>query len=169
MALTGKNLHNKCIKPQTSTILASAETLKAITRVMYQMYPDDTAPRISSRPDDPQKTADDDRLHVRTVVFSDFACGHCRQFAEAVEQQFNPLFDNHLEIVFKHFPLGSDCNPRIRTDDNPHSCRAARAASSESPCDSPSSTVTSETFPPASMTKRSRTAPSALKRRAMAG
>jgi len=111
-----------------SAILAKTETLKAITRVMYEMYQDDPVPRIRTRPDDPQKSAGDDRMHVRAIVFSDFTCLHCRQFAESVDEQFSPLFDNHLEIIFKHYPLCSDCNAWFPEPGDPDACRAARAA-----------------------------------------
>lgn len=111
-----------------SAILAKTETLKAITQVMYEMYQDDPVPRIRTRPDDPARFAGNNRERLQTVVFSDFTCLHCRQFAESVDGQFSPLFDNHLEVVFKHFPLCSECNPWFPEAGDPDACRAARAA-----------------------------------------
>ena len=106
----------------------SNQTIRTIAKVMYGLYQEDSVPSIAVRPDDPQKTAGDDRLHLQTVVFADFSCSHCWFLSNALEKEFNPLLDGHLQIVFKHYPLCSDCNPYVfyRSDDNP--CGAARAA-----------------------------------------
>lgn len=37
-------------------------------------------------------------------------------------------FDGSLQIVFKHFPLGTTCNNAIAVDLHPQACEAARAA-----------------------------------------
>jgi protein-disulfide isomerase/uncharacterized membrane protein len=111
-----------------ASVLTKMEMLKAITRVMYEIYQDDLRDRIRTRPDDPVKFAGDDGERLRAVVFSNFTCLHCRQFAESVDGQFSPLFDNHLEVVFKHFPLCSECNPWFPEEGDPDACRAARAA-----------------------------------------
>ena len=103
------------------------ETTRAVAQVMYGLYQDDPARVMEVRADDPQKTAGDDQLHVQTVVFGDFACGHCRRLAEALDREYNPLFDNHLQIVFKHYPLCKECNPHVERQADSHSCRAARA------------------------------------------
>jgi len=38
------------------------------------------------------------------------------------------IFNENAVLVFKHLPLGSDCNPIISEDIHPRSCAAARAA-----------------------------------------
>jgi protein-disulfide isomerase/uncharacterized membrane protein len=76
-------------------------------------------------------TSDDPRLGdvtgpLRLVVFSDFQCPACQRFAQAVAH----IRDHHpqLSIVFKHYPLGKECNSAIRVDLHPLSCGAACAA-----------------------------------------
>ena len=60
------------------------------------------------------------------VVFSDFQCPGCAAFshsAPALTERFP-----RLRIVYKHFPLGQECNPSVKRDLHPQSCAAARAA-----------------------------------------
>ncbi len=109
-------------------VLARTETLKTITRVMDEIYQDDPTNQISTRPDDPVLSVGDTREHLRVVVFSDFTCLHCRQLAESMDEQFRPLFKDHLEIVFKHYPLCRECNPWFPDEGDAEACRAARAA-----------------------------------------
>jgi protein-disulfide isomerase len=107
---------------------ASAETIKAIGKVMYEICPDEPANLIAARPDDPQMTAGDGQFHLQTVVFTDFTCPLCQQLSETLKEEINPLFGGHLQIIAKHYPLCSECNANIsiRSEDRP--CRAARAA-----------------------------------------
>ena len=112
-----------------SNLWVTNETLKAVAQVTHQLFQNEQhVSEIQLRSDDPQKKASDNRLHVQAVVFSDFECGHCQQLATAMEKEYNLLFDNHLHVVFKHFPLCSDCNPNVKTRYNVHACRAAHAA-----------------------------------------
>jgi len=80
---------------------------------------------------------DDDRIRVadesagpiwHLVAFSDFECSSCRKIAGIIEQQVQPLFGGRLRMVFKHYPLHSDCNPRTTTKMHPHACRGAALA-----------------------------------------
>jgi len=66
-------------------------------------------------------------LSVHLVVFNSFQCPGCRKFSGTVHQLAS-RFGDHLTVIFKHFPLGSDCNPKIQKDLHPWSCLAARAA-----------------------------------------
>ena len=101
---------------------------KGLPKVLYLSYQNSPRREVHCRPDDPQRSANDDRRHLDTVVFSDFDCSLCGRLAEALEKEFNPLFDEHLRIVFKHYPLCSECNPYVKTRSNPDACKAARAA-----------------------------------------
>jgi uncharacterized membrane protein/protein-disulfide isomerase len=61
------------------------------------------------------------------VVFSDFQCPVCLQkeiFLRAVVD-LNP---NYLRLVFKNYPLSTDCNPKIVSNLHPLACKAAQAA-----------------------------------------
>lgn len=80
---------------------------------------------------------DDDRIRVEDesagpvwhlVAFSDFECPSCRKIAKILDQQVQPLFGGRLRMVFKHYPLHSDCNPRTKTKMHPHACRGAALA-----------------------------------------
>jgi len=66
-------------------------------------------------------------LSVHLVVFNSFQCPGCRKFSGTVHQLAS-RFDGRLTVVFKHFPLGSACNPKIQSDMHPWSCLAAWAA-----------------------------------------
>lgn len=61
------------------------------------------------------------------IFFSDFQCPVCLQneiFLRAVVD-LNP---RHLRLVFKNYPLSTDCNPTVTTNIHPLACRAAQAA-----------------------------------------
>jgi uncharacterized membrane protein len=74
--------------------------------------------------EDPRRGQPDARLEL--VVFSDFQCPACQRFAQAIAT----AAEHHpeLAVVFKHYPLSSQCNPRVRRDLHPLSCGAAQAA-----------------------------------------
>ena len=50
---------------------------------------------------------------VRMVVFNDFQCPGCKQLAQTVHDLAR-TYESSLQIVFKHFPLDSVCNPLVR-------------------------------------------------------
>ena len=64
---------------------------------------------------------------VQIVVFSDFQCpacrGHARELSALVEH-----YAEKLQVVFKHFPLDSACNPVMKDNLHPKACEAAYAA-----------------------------------------
>lgn len=66
---------------------------------------------------------------VELVVFSSFQCPGCRQFVGEL-YQVTKLFPEELRVVFKHYPLGKDCNPTLEVDMQPRACEAAWAAQS---------------------------------------
>jgi protein-disulfide isomerase len=68
----------------------------------------------------------DKNAPVRLVVFSDFQCPACMGFAHMLQH----LREDHpkLSIVFKHFPLSSQCNSEVKRDLHPLSCGAAFAS-----------------------------------------
>lgn len=63
------------------------------------------------------------RLHV--AIFSDFQCPHCQELDRALR----PVRENEdVELDLHHFPLESDCNPRVARSRNRGSCLQASAA-----------------------------------------
>lgn len=64
---------------------------------------------------------------VRLVVFSSFQCPACRAFA-AVAHRLNQQYPRSIQIVFKNYPLGKDCNSDLVREMQPRACAAAFAA-----------------------------------------
>lgn len=63
---------------------------------------------------------------LQLLVFSDFECSSCRDFAA----RLTALQERHpnLSIVFKHYPLSNQCNETVQSNLHPKSCNAALAA-----------------------------------------
>jgi protein-disulfide isomerase/uncharacterized membrane protein len=84
---------------------------------------------ITIRPDDPIRTAaQPGRTVLDVVVFSDFQCPSCSRFAPFLEKQVQPLFDQRLKVVFKHYPIDRECNPHVSATLHKHACERARIA-----------------------------------------
>ncbi|MCA9192827.1 MAG: thioredoxin domain-containing protein [Planctomycetales bacterium] len=63
---------------------------------------------------------------IQLVIFSDFQCPACQYTAEVLGE----LTDSHADkvsVVFKHFPLCSQCNPLLKKDLHPLAGLAAQA------------------------------------------
>lgn len=61
------------------------------------------------------------------VFFSDFQCPVCAR-SEVLLRELVDLNPGVLQLVYKNFPLSSECNRLILTDLHPAACPAARAA-----------------------------------------
>lgn len=59
--------------------------------------------------------------------FSDFACGHCLGFRDALEA-VRAQNGNDVRVVFHHFPLDASCNSAVDSSLHPDACLAAVAA-----------------------------------------
>lgn len=64
---------------------------------------------------------------VTIIEFSDFECGHCADFHRSVDEVIRQ-FGQNIRVVFRHFPLDSDCNPRIGSQLHRDACLAAVAS-----------------------------------------
>jgi protein-disulfide isomerase/uncharacterized membrane protein len=64
---------------------------------------------------------------VQLVVFASFRCPGCRLFAPTLDQMHR-RFGDRLLIVYKHYPLSTECNARLTEDRQPGACAAAWAA-----------------------------------------
>ncbi len=120
---------------------AAISRIKADTAKLVNNWRLADVQTIAVRPDDPVRTkAAADRESIEMVVFSDFACPSCRRFATLLEERIEPLFDRRLEeedpaaargalkIVFKHYPLDTQCNVQAGRTVHPTACSAARIA-----------------------------------------
>lgn len=64
---------------------------------------------------------------VQLVVFSSLQCPGCRDLARNLDT-LQAQYGDRLAVVFKHFPLGTACNPSVGRDVHPRSCDLAAAA-----------------------------------------
>jgi len=66
------------------------------------------------------------------VIFSDFECPRCQDYEVLFHQQIVPLLNDPAfggtRIVFKQWPICTDCNPHAVVNLHPAACEAARAA-----------------------------------------
>jgi protein-disulfide isomerase/uncharacterized membrane protein len=62
------------------------------------------------------------------VVFSDFQCPACQSFAAFFQREVRPALGGRLRLVYKHFPLDTDCNPNVVMAVHANACEAAHAA-----------------------------------------
>jgi protein-disulfide isomerase len=80
-------------------------------------------------PDDPRRTgASPGEQTVQVVLFSDFQCPSCKRLAAFIEDQAQPLFEGHLTVVFRHYPLCADCNSHVKKTLHQHACFTATVA-----------------------------------------
>ena len=64
---------------------------------------------------------------VELVVFSDFECPYCADFAMECKKWL-AAYPNKIRLVFKNYPLSNTCNPVMEQDMHPKACEAAKAA-----------------------------------------
>jgi predicted DsbA family dithiol-disulfide isomerase/uncharacterized membrane protein len=82
--------------------------------------------QIALRPDDPARGSGE--LLLPMVVFSDFQCPACRDFADKLEKNLVADFGGLLRVHWKHLPWGQACNEYSPKDMHPQACEAAAAA-----------------------------------------
>ncbi|HRX83724.1 MAG TPA: vitamin K epoxide reductase family protein [Phycisphaerae bacterium] len=93
---------------------------------LWNRYESQTPVNIAIRPDDPARGTGNMLLPM--VVFSDFQCPACKDFAHKLEKNIDPDFDNLLHIYWKNLPLNTDCNSNAARTIHPQACEAAYAA-----------------------------------------
>jgi len=67
---------------------------------------------------------------LQVVMFTDFACPYCRSYHATFEQAIAPLA-GQIRVIYKHFPLQSQCNPIMggpSARDHANACLLARLA-----------------------------------------
>lgn len=111
--LLGGAIQGAMLKPLDDVRRASEE-YRAAHRFQIPILRDDPALGSSSAP-------------VQLVVFSSFQCPGCRTFAR-VAHRLSQQFPNSMQIVFKNYPLGKECNPDLVREMQPRACAVAFAA-----------------------------------------
>ena len=94
-------------------------------RELITEYDETTPVEIPVDPIDPRRGPID--APVQLVVFSDFQCTGCQMLSRELGH-LTLDFGEDLCITFKHYPLGTACNPALSSDKHPAACAAARAA-----------------------------------------
>ena len=68
-----------------------------------------------------------DDAPVTFVEYADFECGYCRLLHSRLGS-LQKKYGDRIRWVFKHFPMNSECNPRMKGTMHPGACAAAKAA-----------------------------------------
>lgn len=92
---------------------------------LIRMYEATTPVRLALTDDEPRLGSP--AAPAQLVIFSSFQCPGCRELAGVI-RGLHAQFPEALSIVYQHYPLSSQCNPRITADRHPRSCQAAWAA-----------------------------------------
>jgi protein-disulfide isomerase/uncharacterized membrane protein len=121
-----KGAINTGLARANKVLIAQVEEIQKNERLLVSMYSKGEKKDIVVRPDDPVRHGG--AGHARMVIWSDFECGFCKSFAEDFEKKYIKDFGGNLEVVYKHYPLGTDCNPYVRRNMHPDACQAARLA-----------------------------------------
>ena len=109
--------------------MATVDRLMANTRKLVRNWQSGEKYEIHIRPDDPIRTqSEPGKPTWEVVVFSDLACPPCSKAGMFLEEKAQPLFAGHLKIVFKHYPLNSDCNRRTKSKMHKYACMGAAIA-----------------------------------------
>lgn len=101
-----------------------AEESPAVVIRDYESQPERDIPVLDS---DPRWGPDD--APVRLVVFSGFTCAGCRELSHELTY-LQEHFRGKLQVVFKHFPLSSECNPHVAVNQHKRACAVAVLAES---------------------------------------
>lgn len=81
--------------------------------------------KISVKPGD--GTFGNPNAKIQIVEFSDFECPYCHKAAFTLHTVLKN-FKDRVFFVFKHFPLDSNCNPKVPVQMHPHACELSRLA-----------------------------------------
>ena len=91
-----------------------------------------TGPSAATQPDPPsggftgRYLLGPKKAAIRVVMISDYQCKICKRIEEEVIENYERRDD--MSVSFKHYPMGSDCNPKASSNRHPNACWAARAA-----------------------------------------
>jgi protein-disulfide isomerase len=110
---------------QWSLIKVSPESSSDNPQQVLSKFQTTTEEDITLGPDDP--VLGPANAPVQLVVFTDFQCPTCRRYAGELHTMVDQYADK-LQVVLKHFPLNTACNPGMTVDLHPRACEAAYAA-----------------------------------------
>jgi len=64
---------------------------------------------------------------ITIVTFSDYQCPYCK-LASTVIPAVTRAYGDKVRIVYKDYPLSSECNPSMTNSGHPYACQAAKVA-----------------------------------------
>lgn len=109
--------------------MAAMDEVGGDPKALFRAFMQSPFKQVQVRADDPVRNAEQlSDAAFEVIVFSDFECRGCKRVAKFLEEEVSPLFDGDLKILYKHFPLNSDCNPVATTKMHKHACDGARLA-----------------------------------------
>ncbi|MDE0957351.1 MAG: thioredoxin domain-containing protein [Planctomycetota bacterium] len=107
-------------RTNSSALREETETLRQLARDVEKLetlHRNQTKIETGVRKDDP--IIDDvGGLHYQLVIFSDVECPNCARFDQYLKDTILPIWNGHLEVVWKHFP---------NTSEHPNAMRGAQA------------------------------------------
>lgn len=64
------------------------------------------------------------------IIFSDFECPSCAKWEKTVQKRIVPLANKYggIKVIYKQWPICTDCNSEAQRNLHPSACRAALAA-----------------------------------------
>ncbi|MBI1783755.1 thioredoxin domain-containing protein [Candidatus Sumerlaeota bacterium] len=69
---------------------------------------------------------------IQIYMFTDFQCPACRRFEKMLKTILADYSEDQYRLVYKHFPLGNDCNPLVPKENpminHPQACSLAALA-----------------------------------------
>jgi protein-disulfide isomerase/uncharacterized membrane protein len=101
----------------------TAQEIQAQKPELYRWYQE--RPRVDV-PSDGHALGDPD-ASVVLVGFSDFECPHCARLDETLRELVRAQLPG-LKVVFRHFPLSSECNASAKVNFHKDACSAAMAS-----------------------------------------
>lgn len=104
-----------------------ASDAAAIARQQPDFYRWYLAQPVVQMPRDGGHSRGNDNATVTIVEFSDFECGHCADFHRSIDEVLRRSGQT-IRVVFHHFPLDSECNPRLTSQLHRDACLAAVAS-----------------------------------------
>jgi protein-disulfide isomerase/uncharacterized membrane protein len=109
-----------------SFLQAETASYRNDTDLMRYLYARNRQQALPLRPDDP--VLGSAAAPHTVVVFSDFLCPACRNFAAFYKSEIQPVYGDRLRLVYKDLPLDTDCNPKLPRKLHPGACDASYAA-----------------------------------------
>jgi protein-disulfide isomerase/uncharacterized membrane protein len=119
-------LGNRQLRARADSAREEVERFRGDADLMRYLY-SRTPPRAIPIRSDEAVLGSGSAPHT-VVVFSDFQCPGCQEFAAFFKREILPSLGGRVRLVYKHFPLDNECNRKLPRAFHPSACEAAYAA-----------------------------------------